>query len=128
VTDRAMLAELRATRERGYAVDDEESEVGLRCVGVAIRAPRDRLYGLSISGPSHLFSLKVAHEAGPVLAATGESIASQLRPGQVQSTLSQHVRRITPSSAWPQRGGKRGEAGGVNSNSFSGPLAHLTKG
>ncbi|WP_127127089.1 IclR family transcriptional regulator [Georgenia sp. SYP-B2076] len=38
ITERgALLADLAAVRERGYAVDDEENTPGLRCFGVALR-------------------------------------------------------------------------------------------
>lgn len=66
--DEAILRELDATRKRGYAIDDEESEVGLRCVGIAVPNGRGRAVALSISGASHLFSLDVAAEAGSVMA------------------------------------------------------------
>jgi IclR family acetate operon transcriptional repressor len=84
VTDRAMLRELRTIRDRGYAIDDEESEVGLRCVGIAIQGRRESRFGLSISGPSHLFTLKAAHDAGSVLINVGESVALQLNPGRAE--------------------------------------------
>jgi IclR family transcriptional regulator, acetate operon repressor len=37
-TAEELFAELRATRERGYAVDDQESEVGINCLAVAVYA------------------------------------------------------------------------------------------
>ena len=39
----AFAAELGRTRERGYALDEGEQEVGVRCVAVAIPALRSRL-------------------------------------------------------------------------------------
>lgn len=78
LSERAMRAELRAVRSRGYAIDDEESEMGLRCVGVAICGRRGATFGLSVSGPSHLFSLEVAKEAGPVLVEAAKTISDQL--------------------------------------------------
>jgi IclR family transcriptional regulator, acetate operon repressor len=47
-----VLAELEHTSERGYAVDDEENEIGVRCVGVPIHDEQGRaIAALSISGP-----------------------------------------------------------------------------
>ena len=48
-----LLAELDETRERGFAVNDEEEMQGLRAVGVPIRSADNTVLGsLSISGPS----------------------------------------------------------------------------
>jgi IclR family acetate operon transcriptional repressor len=48
-----LLRELAVSRERGYAIDDEEHAVGLRCVAVAIHDEHGRpLAALSISGPT----------------------------------------------------------------------------
>lgn len=81
MTDVKMIRELHAIRTRGYAIDDEESETGLRCVGVAIPGRLGTVFGLSISGPSHLFTLKAAHEAGPVLVTVRDELIRQLNPG-----------------------------------------------
>jgi DNA-binding IclR family transcriptional regulator len=49
----ALLEEVERTRRRGYAVDDEEREEGVRCAGVAILNARgEAIAALSISGPS----------------------------------------------------------------------------
>ncbi|MBN9153979.1 MAG: IclR family transcriptional regulator [Microbacterium sp.] len=53
-TAAALRVELDRVRERGYAIDDEESEQGLRCVGVAFRGRSGRYeYALSASGPAY---------------------------------------------------------------------------
>jgi DNA-binding IclR family transcriptional regulator len=49
----ALLKELDRTSRRGYAVDDEEREEGVRCAGVAILDGRGQaIAAVSISGPS----------------------------------------------------------------------------
>jgi IclR family acetate operon transcriptional repressor len=48
----AIMDNLAVVAERGYSIDDEENEVGARCVGVPIRDLHRRPVGaLSISGP-----------------------------------------------------------------------------
>lgn len=50
----AVRRDLETTRRRGFALDDEESELGLRCVGVAVRDGAGHpAYAISVSGPSY---------------------------------------------------------------------------
>jgi DNA-binding IclR family transcriptional regulator len=52
-TPEALRAEIEKTRRRGYAVDDEEFEEGLRCIAVPILdAQRNPVAAVSVSGPS----------------------------------------------------------------------------
>jgi len=52
-TPTALRRELRAIRSRGYAVDDEEIEEGLRCVGAPVRDHTGRVVAsISIAGPA----------------------------------------------------------------------------
>jgi DNA-binding IclR family transcriptional regulator len=55
----ALLEELERTKRRGYAVDDEEREEGVRCAGVAIfNARGEAIAALSISGPSFRMTMQ----------------------------------------------------------------------
>lgn len=47
-----LLEELRKIKEQGYAIDDEEVSVGVRCVAVPIFSYRNKVrYSIGISGP-----------------------------------------------------------------------------
>lgn len=47
-----LLAEAQRLRERGYALDDEEAELGVGCIGVLVRDATGAIVaGLSISAP-----------------------------------------------------------------------------
>ncbi|WP_295534455.1 IclR family transcriptional regulator [uncultured Thioclava sp.] len=54
ITDRAQLdAEISATRERGYAIDDEEFSQGIRCAACPVFDQNGRMIAaLGVSGPS----------------------------------------------------------------------------
>ncbi len=52
-TPEALRVEMEKTHRRGYAVDDEELEEGLRCIAVPLLdAQRLPVAAVSISGPS----------------------------------------------------------------------------
>ncbi|MBI2939717.1 MAG: IclR family transcriptional regulator [Chloroflexi bacterium] len=47
-----MFAHLRTVRQQGYAIDDQETQAGLRCVGTVVVDHRGQaVAGLSVSGP-----------------------------------------------------------------------------
>jgi IclR family acetate operon transcriptional repressor len=53
VSIRALLRQLGEVRERGYALDDEENEVGSRCVAAAIlNGRREPIGAISVSAPT----------------------------------------------------------------------------
>lgn len=48
-----LLMEMRRTRKLGYAVDNEEIELGLTCVGSPVRNHTGEMVGaISVAGPS----------------------------------------------------------------------------
>ena len=56
-TPAALLADLEATRERGWSLDDEERHAGMRCIAAAILdASGQAVAGISISGPAARFA------------------------------------------------------------------------
>lgn len=52
----ALHRELKRTRERGHAIDREETAVGLRCVAVAVELPQLGAAAISVSGPAAEYS------------------------------------------------------------------------
>lgn len=50
---KALLRDLEAIRRRGYAIDDEEIEEGVRCIGAPIlNAEGQPVAAISLSGPT----------------------------------------------------------------------------
>jgi IclR family transcriptional regulator, acetate operon repressor len=74
-----LIKQLTEIRTRGYAVDDEENETGIRCVGAAIYDHTDRVMGgvslswLAFSNPS-----RPVPELGARVAAAADAISARL--------------------------------------------------
>jgi len=62
----ALAADLATVRARGFAIDDEERNLGMRCVGAAIfNEFAEAVAGLSISGPSVRLTPDAVARFGP---------------------------------------------------------------
>ena len=61
-----LLRELEAVRGRGYALDNEEKELGVRCVAAPVfGASGGVVAALSLSAPASRLSLEEAHRLAP---------------------------------------------------------------
>ena len=78
ITDPDRLArELDRVRHQGYAVDDAEQEVGVRCVAVAVPGGRSTT-ALSVSGPETRVTWAVVERTVPLLQQAAAALAGQL--------------------------------------------------
>jgi IclR family acetate operon transcriptional repressor len=72
-----FLAQLDEVRERGYALDEGEQEVGVRCL--AVRLPGSAVQmGLSISGPAPRMTDDLLAEAVPILRSAAQDLAATI--------------------------------------------------
>ena len=69
ITDRdELMQDLRATRERGYSIDDGEAKSGLRCVAAPITSENINLYGaVSVTAPKSRMQRQRFEEEMPEL-------------------------------------------------------------
>lgn len=68
---------LRWSREHGYALDEGEQELGVRCVAVAVPDVAFRL-AISISGPATRMTDEVVERAVPLLSVAGAALSADL--------------------------------------------------
>jgi len=95
VTPNAFKEELGRVRERGFAVDDEESHQGLRCVSAPVRDVNDRVIAaISVTGPAfRVTRQRVPSIARSVMGAARDlsaAIALTGPPRQDSASHSQH--------------------------------------
>jgi DNA-binding IclR family transcriptional regulator len=80
VTVPGLKRELARVREQGYALDDEEDEIGVRCVGVPLLDSHQRaLAALSLAGTTEQIPLDKVRTLALALKETAAEISFQLR-------------------------------------------------
>jgi DNA-binding IclR family transcriptional regulator len=75
----ALREELAVTRKRGYAVDNEELEAGIRCVGAPVRDFTGAVVAaISVSGPSTRITAEIVPELAERITASAAAISRSL--------------------------------------------------
>ncbi len=78
-TWRELRADLVDIRSRGYAIDDEEGESGLRCVGAAVYDRHGRpQYAVSVSGPVNRIDHDAVVDIGKSVNAAAAKISARI--------------------------------------------------
>lgn len=72
-TEAGLLSDLRETRRRGFAIDDGEQEVGVRCIAVAVPGTSA---AVSISGPTVRMTDAIVATAVEELSRAAQDLAS----------------------------------------------------
>jgi IclR family transcriptional regulator, acetate operon repressor len=79
ITDPAEFArQLAWSAEHGYAIDDGEQEIGVRCVAVAVPDAPSPL-ALSVSGPAPRMTESLVERAVPLLVEAGAALSEDLQ-------------------------------------------------
>jgi DNA-binding IclR family transcriptional regulator len=74
-----LARELKKVRELGYAFEDEEGEIGIRCVGVPVYDPANRVIAaISIAGTTSQIPTEDIKKLGTIVRATASQISSHL--------------------------------------------------
>jgi DNA-binding IclR family transcriptional regulator len=75
----ALLTELAMVKQKGYAIDDEEIEVGLRCIAAPIRDHTGQVTAaISVAAPVQRMSKKQVQQTIPSVVAAAEAISRRL--------------------------------------------------
>ena len=78
-TKQALVDKLAEIRRQDYALDDEECELGARCVAAPIRDYTGRIVaGVSVSGPVSRLTMERIAEIVPVVKGTADQISKAL--------------------------------------------------
>jgi DNA-binding IclR family transcriptional regulator len=74
-----VLENLAEVRRRGYSIDDEEAEPGLRCVAAAICDRNgEPMYAISVSGPATRIDSDSVSKIGAEVVAATDAVATAL--------------------------------------------------
>ncbi|MBL9046171.1 MAG: IclR family transcriptional regulator [Tabrizicola sp.] len=74
-SESSLLRDLAFTRERGFAIDDQERAEGMRCIAAPIfNAHGEPVAGLSVSGPAFRVGLSEANRIGALVRAAADKV------------------------------------------------------
>ena len=74
-SETSLLRDLAHTRQRGYAIDDQERAEGMRCIAAPIfNAYGEPVAGLSVSGPAFRINLSDAAKIGQAVRDAANSV------------------------------------------------------
>ena len=86
---RQLKQELQLIRLRGYALDDEEEEIGVRCLGAPIfNANRDAIAALSIVGDAGQISEDNLSQLCRDVIEAAKQVSEQVRTAQLEAGIS----------------------------------------
>jgi DNA-binding IclR family transcriptional regulator len=75
----ALREELERIRRQGFAIDDEENELGVRCVGAPVFDYRQKVIGaVSVSGPINRMTRERSQLLGPVVREAAAGISRRM--------------------------------------------------
>ncbi len=78
-TPEAYLAALEHARDSGFTLDDEEREIGVRCISTPIHDNRGKVVAsMSVSAPSTRFGDEKVQEIGTKVRAAADKVSRQL--------------------------------------------------
>ena len=72
-----LLAQIRQIRQVGYALDDGEQEIGVRCVAVPVLGGPGS-YAISVSGPTARMTTELVDRAVPLMRTAATELSSDL--------------------------------------------------
>lgn len=76
----AYFDAMRRTRERGFAVSEQEYEVGINAVAAPIcTGSTEPVASISVAGPSYRFTLRLMLEIGEKMVGIAQEIAKEIR-------------------------------------------------
>ncbi len=79
ISAEALETELKTVRAQGYALDDEENEVGIRCISAPILDyTRMAVAAMSISGPSNRMDRRRCVELAPLVREAAERVSRRM--------------------------------------------------
>ncbi len=78
-TPEALFSDLDTVSARGWALDNEERYIGMKCVAAAVyNAQGKAIAGLSVSGPASRFTDETILRTGPVLVDAADTLTEMI--------------------------------------------------